>query len=167
MVTARLGISLFVVWIYPKFAVCLTVLGIVLKGLFEKVHIQCLVRSPKSEGKPALQLSNLSDFNCKDKPFKKDCRGAFKHWKFGSTASEDLGLIQDEKRKKDYKLKAKIKISLKQAYWKKEKQACRDLATGKRTGLPGVSKKAETKAILKLWSICCLTCSNSKWVSCS
>lgn len=63
---------------------------------------------------------------------------------------EDLGLIQDEKGKEDYKLKAKIKISLKQAYWKKEKQVCRDLATGKRTGLPEVSKKAKTKDHLKL-----------------
>lgn len=156
MVTAGLDISLFVVWIYLKSAVRLAVLGIVFKGLFEKVHIiQSLVKRPKSEGKPALQLSNLSDFNCKDKPFVKDCRGAFKHWKFGSTVSEDLHLIQDETGKEDYKLKVKIKISLKQAYWKKEKQACRDLATGKRTGLPGVSKKAKTKAILKLWSICC------------
>ncbi|CAM9282560.1 unnamed protein product, partial [Bubo scandiacus] len=50
MVTAALDISLFVVWIYLKFAVCLAVLGIVFKGLFEKVHIfQSLVKRPKSE----------------------------------------------------------------------------------------------------------------------
>lgn len=80
VVTAGLDVSLFVVWIYLKFAVCLPVLGIAFKGLFEKVHmIQSLVKRPKSGGKPALRLSNLSDFNCKDKPFVKDCRGAFKH----------------------------------------------------------------------------------------
>lgn len=80
IVAAGLGTGLFIVWIYQKFAVCLAVLGIVFKGLFEKVHIiQSLVKRAKSEGKPALQLSNLSDFNCKDKPFVKDCRGAFKH----------------------------------------------------------------------------------------
>lgn len=80
MVSAGLDTDLFVFWIYVKFAICLAVLGIVFKGLFEIVCIiQSLVKRPKSEGKPALQLSNLSDFNCKDKPFVKDCRGAFKH----------------------------------------------------------------------------------------
>lgn len=72
------------------------------QGLFEIVCIiQSLVKRPKSEGKPALRLSNLSDFNCKDKPFVRDCRGAFKHRKFGSIVFEDLGLIQDEKGKED------------------------------------------------------------------
>jgi len=79
MVAAGLDISLFVVWIYLKFAVSLAVLGIVFKGLFEKVRIiQSLVKGPESESKPALWLSNLSDFNCEDKPFVKDCRVAFK-----------------------------------------------------------------------------------------
>lgn len=135
----------------------MSVLWIAFKGLFENVYIiQSFVKRPKFESKTALWLSNLSDLNCKLKPFVKNCRGAFKHWKFGFTISEDLGLIQDEKGTEDYKLKAKIKISLKQAYWKKEKQACHDLATGKGIGLPGVSKKAKMKAILKLWSICFL-----------
>lgn len=114
------------------------------------ISLHLLLKRPESEGKPALQLSNSSAFNCKDKPFVKDCRGAFKHQKFGSTVSEDLGLIQDEKGKEDYKLKAKIKISLKQAYWKKERQACHDLATGKRRGLSQISKEAKTKANCKL-----------------
>nr|XP_009687795.1 PREDICTED: uncharacterized protein LOC104153556 [Struthio camelus australis] len=39
VVTAGLDISLFVVRIYLKFAVCLAVLGTVFKGLLEKVHI--------------------------------------------------------------------------------------------------------------------------------
>lgn len=55
MVSAGLDTDLFVFWIYVKFTICLAVLGIVFKGLFEIVCIiQSLVKRPKSEGKPAL-----------------------------------------------------------------------------------------------------------------